>query len=121
MSREPDPIPVSEAVRRAVTACDSQDEALQELERRCEDRDEPITGNPALGAELEQIAGDLRRPPQDPALEAALATIRYLAEHPADVDSSDARLVGLAVRHQFEGSPPEELLEWMRERDLEAR
>jgi hypothetical protein len=49
----------------------------------------------------------------------AQAVVLYLGHRPDEFDDDPDDLIRLAARAEFEGSPPERVTEWLRERGVE--
>lgn len=116
MARNPDPITLSNLVRRAVEAVDpdNDDPAVAEFELRFEDADEPVTGVENLEERLGFGADD------EPAVTMAQAVVLYLAHRRdmVDVDPSDEPLLSLAARAEFDGDPPQPISDWLADRGV---
>ena len=116
MPRNPDPITISDLVRRAVEAVDpdNDDPAVAEFEQRFEDADEPVTGFENL-EERVGFGGD-----DEPAVTMAQAIVLYLA-HRRDMvedDPADEELLTLAARSEFSGDPPQPIADWLADRGV---
>jgi hypothetical protein len=116
MARNPDPITLSDLVRRAVEAVDpdNDDPAVAEFELRFEDADEPVTGFENL-EERVGFGGD-----DEPAVTMAQAIVLYLA-HRRDVvedDPNDEALLTLAAKSEFAGDPPQPISDWLNDRGV---
>ena len=116
MARNPDPITLSDLVRRAVEAVDpdNDDPAVAEFELRFEDADEPVTGFDNL-EERVGFGGD-----DEPAVTMAQAIVLYLA-HRRDMvedDPADEELLTLAARSEFSGDPPQPIADWLADRGV---
>ena len=116
MARNPDPITLSDLVRRAVEAVDpdNDDPAVAEFELRFEDADEPATGFENL-EERVGFGGD-----DEPAVTMAQAIVLYLA-HRRDMvedDPADEELLTLAARAEFQGDPPQPIADWLSDRGV---
>ena len=116
MAREPDPITLSDLVRRAAEIVDPNDEdaVVGEFELRFEDADEPVTGIENLEERIEFGADE------DPAVVVAQAVVLYLAHRRDQVGDDDDDTISLAVRAEFEGNPPQSVLDWLAERGVRA-
>lgn len=116
MAREPDPITLSQLVRRAAEIVDpnNEDTVVGEFEQRFEDADEPVTGMENLEERIEFGADE------DPSVVVAQAVVLYLAHRRDEVDGEDEDIISLAVRAEFEGNPPQSVLNWMAERGVRA-
>jgi hypothetical protein len=116
MAREPDPITLSSLVRRAAEIVDPNDEdsVVGEFELRFEDADEPVTAIENLEERIEFGADE------DPGVVVAQAVVLYLAHRRDEVSDDDDDLISLAVRAEFEGNPPQSVLDWLSERGVRA-
>lgn len=116
MAREPDPITLSQLVRRAAEIVDpnNEDTVVGEFEQRFEDADEPVTGFENLEERIEFGADE------DPSVVVAQAVVLYLAHRRDEVGEDDDDIISLAVRAEFEGNPPQSVLDWMAERGVRA-
>lgn len=116
MAREPDPIILSDLVRRACEIVDPNDEdgVVGDFEVRFEDADEPVAGIENLEERIEFGADE------DPAVVVAQAVVLYLAHRRDQVGDDDDDLISLAVRAEFEGNPPQSVLDWLAERGVRA-
>ncbi|MBI5106495.1 MAG: hypothetical protein HZB46_16175 [Solirubrobacterales bacterium] len=115
MATEPQPLTLSQAVHRAVEACDPDgaDERLADLLARFEDRDEPISALTDVEQQMDEATGALDPERDDPALTMAGAIVTYLAFRRDAVDNDDDRLIELAAEAEFHGSPPENVAAWL--------
>jgi hypothetical protein len=116
MAREPDPITISELVRRAceIVDPDGEDAVVGEFEQRFEDEDTPVRGLENLEERIEFGADE------DPSVVVAQAIVLYLAHRRDEVSDDDADILSLAVRSEFEGNPPQSVLDWLAERGVRA-
>ena len=116
MAREPDPITLSDLVRRACEIVDPNDEdgVVGDFEVRFEDADEPVTGIENLEERIEFGADE------DPAVVVAQAVVLYLAHRRDQVGDDDDDIISLAVRAEFESNPPQSVLDWLGERGVRA-
>ena len=117
---EPEPVTVSEVVRRAVEACDRSDEnaVLGQLLVRFEDADEPITAVDDIESRLADAAGAADPEIDDPAVSVAVATVLYLAHRRDMLDSDDEDVLRLAARAEWKGDPPESVTTWLADRGV---
>jgi hypothetical protein len=115
MSTEPQPLTLSEAVRRAVEACDPDgtDDRLADLLVRFEDRDEPISAVADVEGEMAEAAGRLDVEGDDPALTMASAVVTYLAVRRDEAGADPERLLQLAADAEFDGHPPPAVAAWL--------
>ncbi len=114
MARNPDPITLSDLVRRAVEIVDPEDSdgVLGDFEVRYEDADEPVT---AIANLEERIAFGAD---EDPAVVMAQAVVLYLAHRRDLVGNDDDEILSLAARSEFDGGPPVEIQNWLDERGV---
>ncbi|HEU4976952.1 MAG TPA: hypothetical protein VFT50_17820 [Baekduia sp.] len=115
MPTEPEPLTLSEVVRRAVEAVDPNggDQRLADLLVRFEDRDEPISAVPDIEEEVAEATRTLDVEGDDPALTVAGAVITYLAFRRGEVDDDPERLIRLATDAEFNGNPPPDVTAWL--------
>jgi hypothetical protein len=109
-------ITLSELVRHAAAIVDPNDAdpAVAEFEARYEDADEPVRGIlPSLIERLRWGADEL-----EPVV-TAQAIVLYLAHRLDEYDDDPGQLIRLAIRSEFRGKPPENLVRWLRERGIE--
>jgi hypothetical protein len=125
MGTEPQRPTVSEVVRRAIEAVDpgGLDAGLAELERAFEDDDRPISAV----ADPESLFEEARRERAaadptgaDPGLEVAAAVATYLAFRRDEVDEQREELLRLAIRAEFDGSPPAAVEDWLVAEGIDA-
>ena len=114
MARNPDPITLSDLVRRAVEVVDpdGHDAAAAEFEERFEDADEPVTGIESL-EERVRFGAD-----EDPAVVMAQAVVLYLAHRRDEVDDDPDEILSLAARAEFDAHPPEPVADWLTRRGV---
>ena len=116
MARNPDPITISDLVRRAAEAVDpdNTDPAVAEFEERYEDDDAPATGFENLEERIGFGADD------EPAVTMAQAIVLYLAHRRdmVDDDPVDEELLTLAARAEFAGDPPQPVADWLSDRGV---
>lgn len=117
MPTEPDPVTVSQVVRRAVEACElgDVDDRLDDLLLRFEDADEPIAAVPDIEQRIAEVTGTLDPEGDDPALAMAGAVIVYLAFRRDEIAEDAEELLRLAARAEFDGSPPPSVRQWLDE------
>ena len=114
MAREPDPLTLSDLVRRACAIVDpeEQDAAVAEFEERFEDADEPVTAIQSL-EERVGFGAD-----EDPPVVMAQAVTLYLAHRRDQVDNDPEDILSLAARAEFDAEPPETVLLWLSDRGV---
>jgi hypothetical protein len=121
---EPGHPTLAEAVRRAVDVVDptGRSDGLADLERRFEDRDEPMSAVlPVLEQTLAEEKGKIDPQDEDGAVVLAAAVITYLGYRRDEVDDEREDIVRLAVKAEFDGRPPPVVEDWLREEGLEIR
>ena len=114
MARNPDPLTLSDLVRRAAEIVDPDDEdgVVGDFEIRFEDADEPVTGIENLEERIGFGADE------DPAVVLAQAVVLYLAHRRDMIDDDDEEILALAARAEFSGNPPQSVLDWLTERGI---
>jgi hypothetical protein len=105
---DPQPLTLSGAVHRAVSAIDpdGSDEALSDLLTRFEDRDEPISAVVGIEELMAEATRRIDVEQDDPALVLAGAVVTYLAHRRDEAEGDPDRLLRLAADAEFHGSPP---------------
>jgi len=122
MPTEPEPVTLSETVRRAVAVVDPDGHAgIDDLLARFEDDDEPLDSTSAQIAEqrIAEEAGKLDPQAEDPALQLAAAVATYLAYRRDELDDDPRSLLELAAKAEFEGHPPAGVEELLAERGVQ--
>jgi hypothetical protein len=109
-------ITLSDLVRRAQAIVDPNgaDPAVTELVERFDDDDEPVRG--ILDSLEERLAWGAD---EDPPVVMAQAIVLYLAHRLDEYDDDPAEILQLAARAEFDGHPPEPVVEWLRARGVE--
>jgi hypothetical protein len=109
-------ITVSDLVRQAAAIVDPQgeDPAVVELAERFGDDDEPVRG--VLDSLEERLAWGAD---EDPPVVMAQALVLYLGHRLDEIDDDADDLLRLAARAEFEGDPPEPVVDWLSERGVE--
>ena len=115
MPTEPQPLTLSQAVRRAVEAVDPNggDERLADFLMRFEDRDEPISAVIDIEQQMAEATRSLDVEGDDPALTVAGAVVTYLAHRRDEADADPERLIQLATDAEFDGNPPPSVAAWL--------
>src|SRR5687767_4710654 len=106
MPTEPEPLTLAQVVHRAVNAVDPQDDDLADLLQRFEDADEPVSAVGDVDRRMAEAVGALDPQEEVPAVQVAGAVATYLAFRRDQVDDDDESLIRLAVRAEFDCSPP---------------
>jgi len=108
---------VSDTVRRAVEICDPDDvdQTLGDLEEQFEDADEPITAVENIDERLAIALEGTDYEGENPAVAVAAAVVRYLSEHPGEVDSgaNPENTIRHAVEAQWQGDVPDFVENWL--------
>ena len=122
MPTDPEPVTLARVVHRAVLVVDPEGHAgLEDLLERFEDDDEPIGsyGADIASQRIAEEAGALDPQAEDPVVVLAAAVATYLAFRRDEVDEEPAELLRLAVRAEFDGRPPEDVLALLAQRGVE--
>jgi hypothetical protein len=120
MPTEPDPLRVSELVRRAVELCDpdADDPVLGDFEQALEDDDRPVTAVQNLEEHLAMVIDGLGPDAQGPALDMAAAVVLYLAHRRDEYDDTPEDVLRLTARAEWNGDPPYAVTDWLAERGV---
>src|SRR5918912_3876485 len=123
MPTEPEPVTLSEVVRRAVQVVDPDgSEGLDDLLARFEDADEPLSATSAdsVAQRIAEGIGALDPQEEDGAVQMAGAVATYLAYRRDEVDEEPGALLELAARAEFNGHPPDVVREWLSDVGIEV-
>lgn len=122
MPTEPEPITLFEIVKRAVEICDptDSDERLDRLLLQFEDADEPVTAIENLEERLALATEGVDVELTDPAVSMAVATVQYLARRRDELGDEPHKILRLAARAEWQGSPPEGVRDWLADRGVEV-
>jgi hypothetical protein len=122
VSREPDPLTVSDLVRRAVAICDPDDEDadLGDFEIQLEDDEEPVSAVENLEERLAVAEEGADVLLEKPAVMMATAVALYLAYRPDEVRGDPEHVLRLAARSEWKGDPPDAVRDWLSERGVEV-
>ena len=111
---DPRPISLFDVVKRAsdIVDPDDDDAVIGDFERAFEDDDEPVAG-----LDVEERVGEVLAQ-LDPAvnngsLAVAGALTVYLSFRRDELHADPRELIRLAVRAEWEGEPPEPVVEWL--------
>jgi hypothetical protein len=112
---EPSPPTLAEVVNRAVDVVDPEEanDGVADLQRRLEDRDEPVTAVADVGDVLAEAAGAIDPEGEDPEVVMAVAVATYLAHRRDEVDDDPEDILRLAARAEFDGRPPPAVADWL--------
>lgn len=113
---------LAEVVQRAARVCDPEgrEDGAGELERRFEDRDEPVTASEDVELELAEAKGAIDPQDEDPVAIMTAAVATYLAFRRDELDGNPDELLVLAARAEFEGKPPPLVADWLAARGVEV-
>jgi hypothetical protein len=118
---DPRPISLFDVVKRAADIVDPDDDdaIVGDFERAFEDDDEPVAG-----LDVEERVGDVLSQ-LDPAvnngsLAVAGALTIYLSFRRDELHADPRELIRLAVRAEWQGEPPEPVVEWLDDRNLKV-
>ena len=120
MPTEPQPITLFEIVKRAVEIADPDDNdpRLGELLLQFEDADEPVTAIQNLEERLAIAEEGADVELDDPGVAVAVALILYLAHRRDELDGEPEEVLRLAARAEWQGDPPETVVEWLEDRGV---
>ena len=121
MPTEPPPLTLSQIVRRAAEIVDPDDDdaIIGDFERVFEDADEPASSVlDDLQERVGTVLADLDPAVANGSLSMAGALTIYLAFRRDEVHRSDAELIRLATRAEWEGRPPAVVEDWLSERGI---
>ncbi|MDQ3631505.1 MAG: hypothetical protein M3417_09635 [Actinomycetota bacterium] len=122
MATEPAPVTISDAVHRAVRVLDPSgtDQNLGELLERFEDDDQPIGVAAEAAQRIAEGLGALDPQAEDPAIQLAGAVATYLCYRRDEITENGNALVVLAVRAEYDGTPPEPMRSWLADAGVEV-
>jgi hypothetical protein len=117
MAAEPNPITLSDLVRRATAIVDAEgvDDAVTSFYARYEDDDTPVRS--ILDGLEERLGWGVD---EDPSVTMAQAVVLYLAHRLDEVDDDAEEILRLAARSEFEGHPPEPVESWLGRNGIEV-
>ena len=113
MPTEPHIPTLSEVVRRAAEATDPGNDAVEELQERTEDEDEPVTAFDDVDEWLAEVVGRIDPEGEDPVMVMTAAVAVYLAHRRDEMGAPRDELLRLAARAEFDGHPPHHVAEWL--------
>lgn len=122
MTTEPPPLTLFEVVRRAVQLVDPDDNdpIAGDFERAFEDDDEPVRGVDDIERRVAEVLARLDPATNNGAIAMAGALTVYLAYRRDEVHADPAKLLVLAARAEWDGAPPEAVVEWLADRGLKV-
>ena len=107
---------LAEVANRAVDVVDPEgaNDAVADLFRRFEDRDEPISQvSEAVEQEVAEAVGAIDPDELDPAVQIAGAVITYLAFRRDALSDEREAVLRLTARAEYDGAPPAAIGEWL--------
>jgi hypothetical protein len=115
MPMEPMPPTLAAVMDRAADVCDPQaaNDAVADLVRRFEDRDEPITAVAGVEQQVAEARGAVDPQDEDPQVVMTAAVAVYLAHRRTQISDDRDELLRLAARAEFDGHPPEPVAGWL--------
>jgi hypothetical protein len=123
MPTEPQPVTLSDAVRKAVDVCSlsGDTDALDEFLERFEDADEPISAIGDIDELIAEAIGIIAADDPEPELRMAGAVVTYLARRRDELGAEPEELLKLAARAEFAGHPPPEIAAWLEDQGVSLR
>ena len=120
MPTEPSPVTLFEIVKRAVEVADPDDAdpGLGEFLQQFEDADEPVTAIQNLEERLALAVEGVDVELEDPAVAVASAVVLYLAHRRDELAGDAEEILRLAARAEWQGDPPETVVEWLEDRGV---
>jgi hypothetical protein len=120
--RQPDPPTLAGAARRGAEAADpsGEDADVGAFQAHLEDADEPITAIAGASDRIEEARRAADPEGDVPAVTMAAAVAAYLAYRREEASDSREDLLRLAARAEFDGEPPEEVADWLRDQGTSA-
>ena len=122
MPTEPHDPTLAEVVRHAVKVSElgPLDEPVEDLERRFEDADEPVTAVADLALRVDEQLGAIDPDWEDSgSLSIVRSLIVYLAHRRDELDAEPARVLRLAARAEYQGDPPPHVRDWLEQAGVE--
>jgi hypothetical protein len=119
MPRDPDPLTLAEAARRACDLVDPDDDAaIGDFEQAFEDADEPIRALDDVEERVGTVLSELDPAVANGSLAMAGAVTVYLRFRPGEYGAEPAKLLRLAAEAEWEGDPPDVVVDWLAGRDI---
>jgi hypothetical protein len=120
MPTNPEPITLSAVVRRAVEIIDPEDHDADagDFERAFEDDDEPIRAAGDVESRVADVLAELDPATNNGALAMAGALTVFLSFRRDEVDVEPSKLLHLAAQAEWDGRPPEPVVEWLADRGV---
>jgi hypothetical protein len=120
MPRDPEPLTLAKAVRRACDLVDPDDDdaVIGDFERAFEDADEPIRALDDVEERVGSVLSELDPAVANGSLSMAAAVTVYLRFRPGEYGAGPAKLLRLAAEAEWEGDPPDVVVDWLADRDI---
>ena len=120
MPRDPEPLTLAQAVRRACDLVDPDDidAVIGDFERAFEDADEPIRALDDVEERVGTVLSELDPAVANGSLSMAAAVTVYLRFRPDEYGAEPAKLLRLAAEAEWEGDPPDVVADWLADRDI---
>jgi sirohydrochlorin ferrochelatase len=115
-------VTLAQVVHRAteVVDPDGADQDVVDLLVRFEDADEPVRAIDDVEQRIAEGAGAIDPQEESGPVQVARAIATYLAFRRDEVSDDPDELVRLAIRAEYDGSPPEPVAEWLALNGLEV-
>ena len=122
MPTEPPPLTLFEVVRRAVQLVDPDDDdsTAGDFERAFEDDEEPVRAVEDIELRVGNVLAELDPATNSGSIAMAGALTVYLAYRRDELHVDPAKLLVLAARAEWDGAPPEAVVEWLADRGLKV-
>jgi hypothetical protein len=120
MPRDPEPLTLAQAVRRACDLVDPDDDdaVIGDFERAFEDADEPIRALDDVEERVGTVLSELDPAVANGSLSMAGAVAVYLRFRPEEYGAQPGKLLRLAAEAEWEGDPPDVVVDWLADRDI---
>jgi hypothetical protein len=120
MPRDPEPLTLAEAIRRACDLVDPDDDdaVIGDFERAFEDADEPIRALDDVEERVGTVLSELDPAVANGSLSMAAAVTVYLRFRPDEYGAEPAKLLRLAAEAEWQGDPPDVVVDWLADRDI---
>ena len=118
MASEPEIVPLSQIVQRAVEIVDPDgaDEDLAQFQQRFEDFDEPASAlTDSIEERMAEAAGVFDPQAESGAVQVAAAVVTYLTFRRDEIDEDPQDVLRLTARAEFDGNPPPVVANWFEE------
>ena len=112
---DPRPVSLAEVVRRAAQIVDPDDEdaIIGDFQQAFEDDDEPVAGIDDVQERVSEVLSALDPAVNNGSLAVAGAVTVYLGFRRDELHEDARELIRLAARAEWNGEPPEAVVEWL--------